>query len=57
GPAIQAGVDYDLKNGWFLNFDVKKIWINTDVKINGGAIRADVDIDPWVIGFGAGFRF
>ncbi|TAH34228.1 MAG: OmpW family protein [Alphaproteobacteria bacterium] len=44
GPALQAGVDYDLKNGWFLNFDVKKIWINTDVKINGGAIRADVDI-------------
>ncbi len=57
GPALQAGVDYKLDNGWFLNFDVKKIWINTDVKINGGAIRADVDIDPWVIGFGAGYRF
>ncbi len=57
GPALQAGVDYKLDNGWFLNFDVKKIWINTDVKINGGNIRADVDIDPWVIGFGAGYRF
>jgi len=27
------------------------------VKINGGAINADVDLDPWVFGVGIGYRF
>lgn len=57
GPALQAGVDYMLGNGWMLNADVKKIWINSDVKFNGGAIRADVDINPWVVGVGVGYKF
>ena len=57
GPALQAGVDYALDDNWMLNLDVKKIWINTDVKFNGGAIAADVDINPWVVGAGVGYRF
>ena len=57
GPALQAGVDYMLDDHWLLNVDVKKIWINTDVKFNGGAIRADVDINPWVVGVGFGYKF
>lgn len=57
GPALQAGVDYMIDDHWFLNADVKKIWINTDVKFNSGAIRADVDINPWVVGVGFGYRF
>lgn len=57
GPALQAGVDYMLDEHWMLNLDVKKIWINTDVKFNNGAIRADVDINPWVVGVGVGYKF
>jgi outer membrane protein len=57
GPALQAGMDYMLDEHWMLNVDVKKIWINTDVKFNGGAIRADVDINPWVVGVGVGYKF
>lgn len=57
GPAVQFGMDYLIDDHWFLNIDVKKIWINTDVEINGGAIKADVDIDPWIIGAGVGYRF
>ena len=57
GPALQAGMDYMLDDNWMLNLDVKKIWINTDVKFNGGVVRADVDIDPWVVGIGVGYRF
>jgi outer membrane protein len=57
GPALQVGVDYALDDHWMLNVDVKKIWINTDVKFNGGAIRADVDINPWLVGAGIGYRF
>lgn len=57
GPALQAGVDYMVDDHWMVNLDVKKIWINTDVKFNDGAIRADVDINPWVIGVGVGYKF
>ena len=57
GPALQAGVDYMLDDHWLLNLDIKKIWINTDAKFSAGAVRADVDIDPWVVGVGFGYKF
>jgi outer membrane protein len=57
GYALQAGVDYAVADNWYLNLDVKKIFLSTDVSINGGAITADVDLDPWVVGFGVGYRF
>ncbi|NBX03002.1 MAG: OmpW family protein [Alphaproteobacteria bacterium] len=57
GPALQAGVDYMLDDHWLINLDIKKIWINSDVKFNGGAIAADVDIDPLVVGIGFGYKF
>jgi outer membrane protein len=57
GPALQVGMDYKLDKNWFLNVDLKKVWISPDVKINGGAIRADVDINPWIFGIGFGYRF
>jgi outer membrane protein len=57
GPALQAGMDYQIDDHWMINLDVKKIWIQPNVKFNGGAIRADVDINPWIIGAGIGYRF
>lgn len=57
GLALQAGIDYAINDRWLINVDVKKIWINTDVSINAGAVTADVDIDPWIFGFGVGYRF
>lgn len=57
GWALQAGVDVNLADGWFINADVKKLFVNTDVSINDGAIKADVDIDPWIFGLGVGYRF
>jgi outer membrane protein len=57
GPALQAGVDVWLNDTWTLNVDVKKVWLNTDVKINGGAITADVDLNPWLLGVGFGYKF
>ncbi len=39
------------------NIDLKKIWLNIDVSINGGAITADVDLDPLIFGAGFGYRF
>lgn len=60
GFALQAGVDYALSERWFLNFDVKKVWINTDVTVDAGGlgiVTADVDINPWIIGIGFGWRY
>ncbi|MEY2865057.1 MAG: OmpW/AlkL family protein [Candidatus Methylopumilus sp.] len=55
GPALQAGVDYNLQNKWLVNFDVKKIWFSTDV--NTTSKIDDLDVDPWVVSFGIGKKF
>ena len=57
GPALQAGVDYNLQNKWLVNFDVKKIWFSTDVHANGLGKIDSLDIDPWVVSFGFGKKF
>lgn len=60
GPAFQAGLDMAITDRWFLNVDVKKVFIETDVVVSalGTTINAkDVDIDPWIVGFGFGYRF
>ena len=60
GGAIQAGFDVNLKDGWLINADIKKVWIDTDVEINAGAGYVKVDeleINPWVFGIGIGKKF
>jgi outer membrane protein len=56
GGALQAGFDYQLQKNWYLNADVKYIWISTDVKA-GDATLTNLKIDPWVWGIGIGYRF
>ncbi|HCR85858.1 MAG TPA: OmpW family protein [Alphaproteobacteria bacterium] len=58
GYALQAGVDYGISEHWALNFDVKKIFLETDLSLDRGAITArNVDLDPWLIGAGISYRF
>lgn len=63
GPAIQAGFDYNLQDKWLINVDVKKIWFDTDVKLNAPVLAAgykkidSLDVDPWVISVGFGKKF
>jgi outer membrane protein len=58
GYAFQAGIDYYLDKNWALNFDVKKVFVSTDIKVNGGAVNAkNTALDPWLIGLGFGYRF
>lgn len=57
GVAAQAGFDYWLNKNWGVNFDVKKLWLNVDASLNNGAVKADVDLDPWLIGAGISYRF
>ncbi len=57
GFAAQVGFDYALDDRWSLNVDVKKIWLNLDAKVTAAGTRASVDLDPWVVGAGIGYRF
>ncbi len=60
GFALQFGADVSLGQGWYLNADVKKVWLGTDVTWHDtslGTVKADVDIDPWIISAGIGYRF
>lgn len=59
GFALQAGVDFPISEHWSINVDVKKVWINTDVKLDtdAGLVRADVDINPLIVGVGVSYRW
>ncbi len=59
GYALQAGFDYGLDKHWMLNVDVKRYWLDTDVNVSSalGPLSADVDLDPWTLSLGVGYRF
>ena len=57
GGVLQAGVDIAVGSRTWVNLDVKQIFLHTDAKINGGAIRAKTDLNPTVFGAGIGYRF
>ena len=56
GLALQAGFDYKISEKMFLNFDVKKIYIQSDVTLNGAKIGT-LKLDPLAIGVGVGWKF
>ncbi|APD06710.1 outer membrane protein [Flavobacteriaceae bacterium UJ101] len=72
GYAFQGGVDIFGSDKYFINLDVKKMFLNTDVTVNASNldpnnalglqqtlsnIKADVDLDPWIVSFGIGRKF
>jgi len=56
-PALQVGFDYMLDEHWGVNVDVKKLFLDTKVKLTAGVIRGRVDIDPWIAGASVTYRF
>jgi outer membrane protein len=56
GYALQAGVDYMIDDRFGVNFDVKKIFLKTQVQVNN-LYTANVRLDPWLIGAGFSYRF
>ncbi len=61
GFALQGGFDFMLNDKWFLNLDVKKLFLGTDATIDattalGATVGAEVDINPWIFGFGVGVK-
>ncbi|AVS62036.1 hypothetical protein C8241_10340 [Paracidovorax avenae] len=56
GGALQLGVDIPLTKNLSLNFDIKKVYIRTDVAANGATLGT-LKIDPVLAGVGLGWRF
>jgi outer membrane protein len=56
GGALQAGVDVPLSGNMYLNVDVKKVYIGTDVTLAGAKIGT-FKVDPLLVGVGLGWRF
>ncbi len=67
GLALQLGIDWDWQDNWFVNAALWYIQIDTTAELEfaggpatGGAAgqtEVDVDIDPWVLMLGLGYRF
>lgn len=56
GLAVGAGFDVKLNDQLFLNVDLKKVQIRSDVSA-GGVKVSSVKLDPWLFGIGLGWRF
>jgi outer membrane protein len=56
GGALQLGMDMPLDKNWSLNFDLKKVYIRSDVFV-GAANQGTLKLDPVLVGVGLGYRF
>jgi len=56
GGALQVGVDVPLSGNMYFNFDVKKVYLETDVSAGGNKIGT-FKVDPLLVGVGIGWRF
>ena len=56
GLALQVGVDIPVGNNMYLNLDVKKVQIRTDVASFGKNVGT-FKVDPVLVGIGLGWRF
>lgn len=57
GYALQAGVDVALKDRWSANLDVKKVFFETDASVDNGLLKTKVELNPWVVSAGVGYKF
>ncbi|MEM9726490.1 MAG: OmpW family outer membrane protein [Pseudomonadota bacterium] len=57
GWALQAGLDFEIEEGLYLNADVKRLFLSPEVNVAGGAVTGEAGIDPWIFGVGLGVRF
>jgi len=48
-----------LKGSWYLNLDVKKVYVKTKAHTSSGATRVSttVHLDPYIYGIGIAYRF
>ena len=56
GPVLQAGIDIPVAKNLYLNLDLKKAYIRSDVLLAGTNVGT-FKIDPLMFGVGLGYRF
>lgn len=56
GLALQAGVDIPVAKNVYVNLDLKKVYIGTDVSVGGKGVGS-FKVDPVLFGVGVGYRF
>lgn len=56
GLALQAGIDIEIGKNLYLNLDIKKVQIRTDLKAAGETLGT-LKVDPVLVGVGIGWRF
>ncbi|MEH0167142.1 OmpW family protein [Paucibacter sp. JuS9] len=56
GLSAQIGADIEISKGTYLNIDVKKVKIDTDVSSKGTKVGT-FKVDPMLVGVGLGWRF
>jgi outer membrane protein len=56
GGALQVGVDVPLSGNMYFNFDVKKVYIGTNINAGGNSLGS-LRVDPLLVGVGIGWRF
>lgn len=58
GFALQAGTDIPLTEDgrYFLNLDIKRLWLSTNASFSASPVTAKVNINPWLIGTGVGIK-
>ena len=63
GLAGQVGVDFRVTPNWFVNVDAKLVDVDAEIKVDSssavlpGAKVTDMDLDPWLLSIGVGYRF
>ena len=57
GIAGQIGADVNLGNGVYLNVDVKKVTLSSNVYVTGGSRLSTAHLDPWLLSVGFGWHF
>ena len=59
GPVLQAGLNIGLNEHFSINFDVKKVYIDSDVHVRAldSSMKTHVDINPVLYAIGIGYHF
>lgn len=57
GGALQAGFDFKIGENSYINVDVKKLYIKTDLTNSAAGKLSTLTLDPVLIGVGYGFKF
>jgi len=57
GGALQVGFDYKVGANSYINLDIKKLYIKTDLTNSALGKLSTITGDPLLVGIGYGFKF